>query len=215
VFIDRGATATCEIDGDISKLITVSGSVNESAAGRYVLTYTVTNSSGMTASVTREVHVVAPRVVSMPNERVRFSGQAKVGDRPANYTVNSAEGMMSLTVSGLGNRVAVRVRVVDSTGLEVFNHRFAANETREFRVAQGTCFIEVTMIEGNGNNKFDLTVLPAAGTEIRWDVEDYFESSPFEGGIVFYIIFCGAGILAGISGTLAVAKIRRRKAEVK
>jgi hypothetical protein len=57
-FSDPGATATDTCAGDLSAQIAVSGSVNASAVGDYILTYSVQDSAGNTASATRTVRVV-------------------------------------------------------------------------------------------------------------------------------------------------------------
>ncbi len=56
-FKDPGATAVDNFEGDISDKITVSGDVNTSKAGTYVLTYSVADSTGNDTSTTREVIV--------------------------------------------------------------------------------------------------------------------------------------------------------------
>ncbi len=58
VFVDPGATASDPEDGDITGNITVGGSVNVSTAGNYTLTYSVTDSSGESVSVTRNVEII-------------------------------------------------------------------------------------------------------------------------------------------------------------
>jgi len=58
---DPGATAVDNEDGDITDDIIVTGdTVDTSSAGTYNVTYTVTDSSGKSASVTRVVNVLAP-----------------------------------------------------------------------------------------------------------------------------------------------------------
>ncbi len=56
-FEDPGATAIDNFDGDISDHILVSGEVNTSKAGTYKLTYSVADSAGNKASITRDVIV--------------------------------------------------------------------------------------------------------------------------------------------------------------
>lgn len=55
-YTDPGATATDSVDADVA--IAVTGSVDTSAYGDYVLTYTATDDSGNSASVSRTVSVV-------------------------------------------------------------------------------------------------------------------------------------------------------------
>jgi len=56
-FTDPGATASDIEDGDITNDIVVTGSVNTSESGVYVLTYSITDSDGNTVSVTRTITV--------------------------------------------------------------------------------------------------------------------------------------------------------------
>jgi|GEM_PF-672972 len=57
-FIDPGAMATDDVDGDITAFIEVDDSnVNTSVAGTYEVTYTVSNSNDNSASITRSVIV--------------------------------------------------------------------------------------------------------------------------------------------------------------
>ena len=56
-FDDPGATATDEVDGDLSSSIVITGTVNTSIIGEYQLTYSVKNSFGKEATATRKVVV--------------------------------------------------------------------------------------------------------------------------------------------------------------
>ncbi|MDO1502257.1 DUF5011 domain-containing protein [Winogradskyella maritima] len=55
---EEGATATDNVDGDLTNTIVISGSVDTNTAGAYVLTYSVTDSSGNVSDVTRTVNVI-------------------------------------------------------------------------------------------------------------------------------------------------------------
>ncbi len=54
-FSDPGATASDDVDGNISSRISVSGTVNTSIVGTYTLTYSVSDNAGNSASTTRTV----------------------------------------------------------------------------------------------------------------------------------------------------------------
>src|SRR5581483_8369233 len=57
-YTDQGATAFDFTDGDISQSISSSGTVDDTAVGTYIITYTVTNSKGVSADpVTRTIIV--------------------------------------------------------------------------------------------------------------------------------------------------------------
>ncbi|MEK7669155.1 MAG: immunoglobulin-like domain-containing protein [Patescibacteria group bacterium] len=60
-FVDPGATATDTEDGDATTTahIIVTGTVNASTTGSYILTYSVTDSGGLSTSITRDVVVSA------------------------------------------------------------------------------------------------------------------------------------------------------------
>ena len=56
-YTDAGATATDEVDGDLTSSIVTTGAVNTSIEGNYIITYTVSDSAGNTATTTRQVIV--------------------------------------------------------------------------------------------------------------------------------------------------------------
>ena len=56
-YVEAGASAMDDIDGDISAQITISGSVNTTVVGTYTLTYTARDRAGNSASTTRKVQV--------------------------------------------------------------------------------------------------------------------------------------------------------------
>ncbi len=58
-FADPGATAEDNIDGDLTAVIVVAGSVETNTIGTYQLTYTVSDAAGNEATVTRTVNVIA------------------------------------------------------------------------------------------------------------------------------------------------------------
>ncbi|MBT1163002.1 immunoglobulin-like domain-containing protein, partial [Bifidobacterium sp. SO1] len=70
-----GVTAKDDRDGDLTKSITVSGSVDTSVIGTYTLTYSVSDKAGNTATATRKVTVTAAR----PRFTVRFDGNGGSG----------------------------------------------------------------------------------------------------------------------------------------
>ena len=56
-FTDPGATATDNIDGDITSSIITSGTVDTSSTGSYTIDYSISDATGNSASVTRTVVV--------------------------------------------------------------------------------------------------------------------------------------------------------------
>lgn len=64
-FTDPGATATDDVDGDISSSIGVTGTVDSSSVGTYTLTYTVSDDAGNVATTTRTVNVNMSRSAAL------------------------------------------------------------------------------------------------------------------------------------------------------
>jgi len=58
-FTEPGYTATDAEDGDITANVVVTGTVDTATIGAYTLTYSVTDSAGLTSTVTRTVNVVS------------------------------------------------------------------------------------------------------------------------------------------------------------
>lgn len=58
-YVEKGAKAKDEKDGDITNKISISGAVNTSKAGTYTVTYTVKNSNGKETTVKRTIVVKA------------------------------------------------------------------------------------------------------------------------------------------------------------
>ena len=56
-YTDAGATALDDVDGDLTSSIVTTGVVNTSIEGNYVITYTVSDSAGNTATTSRQVIV--------------------------------------------------------------------------------------------------------------------------------------------------------------
>ncbi|RXJ65460.1 hypothetical protein CRV08_15195 [Halarcobacter ebronensis] len=78
---DLGATAKDKEDGDLSGSIQTTSNVNTSLAGSYKVTYSVTNSSGITTILSRNVNVVKDKTdykVSWEN-KFNFPAQDKDG----------------------------------------------------------------------------------------------------------------------------------------
>lgn len=62
-YLESGATAFDEVDGDLTSKVTISGTVDTSKEGTYIITYQVENSFGEKSSITRTVFVSIPSPV--------------------------------------------------------------------------------------------------------------------------------------------------------
>jgi|LSQX01.2.fsa_nt_gb hypothetical protein len=66
-YVEQGATAYDENDGDLSSKIEISGSVNENLIDEYPIYYTVKDKAKNTASISRKVYVTAKKLESHYN----------------------------------------------------------------------------------------------------------------------------------------------------
>lgn len=106
IFVDPGATASDNIDGDITNDISVSGTVNANVIGSYTLTYRVTDSSGSNAlAVTRIVNVQdtgAPSITLLGTTPVLHELQTTYTD--AGATANdAADGDLTTNITTTGS----------------------------------------------------------------------------------------------------------------
>lgn len=85
VFIDPGATANDDKDGDLTSQISVTGTVNTDEVGEYHLTYTVSDEAGNTATATRTVYVRANELAHTYSSSL--SGDGTWGPFTDNYTL--------------------------------------------------------------------------------------------------------------------------------
>jgi hypothetical protein len=84
-YVEPGATAQDNVDGDISSKIQITGSVNVSKVGTYTRTYTVSDNAGNTATKTRTVNVVTNIIPEwkvgtsyVVGDKVTYNGQTYV-----------------------------------------------------------------------------------------------------------------------------------------
>jgi pimeloyl-ACP methyl ester carboxylesterase len=88
IFIDPGVTATDTEDGNLTSKIVISGNVDTSKLGDYVLNYSVTDSGAMSTSKTRKVRVIASLDAERTISWFKFNGTT-TADYLKNDTINS------------------------------------------------------------------------------------------------------------------------------
>lgn len=138
-FTDEGATASDNVDGDLSGEILVSGSVDTSTIGSYALVYSVVDAAGNEAEETRTVEVIAdteaPEITLTGDAEVKVALLADYTDDGA-AAFDNIDGDLTGSIS-VNNEVdtakvgnySVTYTVTDSSGnvataerqVEVFN----------------------------------------------------------------------------------------------
>lgn len=177
-YTEQGAQAYDERDGDLSAFVVTEGTVDTTRPGAYQVTYSVTNSAGLSSSVTREVRVLAPQE-SVSRTPYNFNGQGKAGASQIYSAHADASGEVELSVSGL-TKATVSVSVSDSSGAEVFSETFTGNGTRTFQVSEGDCQIATSIVTAKGNGKYGLSLLMPEVVTVSFAEEEVpLAASPF------------------------------------
>lgn len=163
-YVEQGVRAMDTVDGEIGGSAVIESNVDTSKAGNYTVKYTVTNTAGLSASVTRSVRVIAPETRQAPGKTYSFSPKGKQGE---SFTYNfdvAVAGSVSLTVSGL-NKTNVTVTVSGPSGNELLKESYAANATRSFQAPAGKCTVKAVIDSANGNTSFGLAFATPGGIE--------------------------------------------------
>jgi len=103
VYTELGATAVDEVDGDIE--ISVSGEVNTSVIGTYIITYTANDSSANTSTATRTVYVnapadITPPVISLIGDAFVILLQGEQYIEKSATAIDETDGTVAVTISG-------------------------------------------------------------------------------------------------------------------
>ncbi len=122
-YVEKGATATDQLEGDISDRIQTSGSVNTSKPGSYEITYSVEDNSGNRATAVRRVSVidtVPPKIELKGDEHMVLDGGTF--EDPGVLATDNADGDISDQVQVEGKvkpepgKYTLTYKVADAAG---------------------------------------------------------------------------------------------------
>ncbi len=165
-FTDPGASATDTEDGDLTSAIIVSGNVDTSVLGTTTLTYSVSDSDGATAQVTRNVVVVENTNPLMCTEKnldtfasvgdyLKFIYKSNSGQKLSNTVKNTGILGGELDVMYVGD-VSGNVSSIDIGGGNLeFNN--SVNTTGKVLLVWDGVDGDATEINYNGLNSFNLS----------------------------------------------------------
>ncbi|MFL0801971.1 MAG: DUF5011 domain-containing protein [Agarilytica sp.] len=151
-FNDPGATATDDVDGDITANITISGSADTSTVGSYTLTYNVSDAAGNIATpLIRTINVTpddtAP-VITLNGDVVMDVTIDSVFIDPGAIATDNVDGDISASIQVTGTvdtstsgTYMVYYDVSDAAG------NAAAQVTRTVNVVEGAACVESTLTE--------------------------------------------------------------------
>ena len=146
-YVDPGAKAIDDVDDDISSKIVRTGSIDSSVIGSYVLTYTVSDLAGNTASKTRTVIVGFRTSI---NENDLKAANILVYPSPANNVLFvEASGYKSLPL---------QVNLTDLLGRDIISKQINSKQVKEefdvTNLKNGIYFITLTNDSGSKSIKF-------------------------------------------------------------
>ncbi|MES2656212.1 MAG: immunoglobulin-like domain-containing protein [Bacteroidota bacterium] len=146
-YVDPGATATDNIDGNINAKIIRTGMVDSSQIGSYVLTYTVTDIAGNTASKTRTVVVVNKVGVK---ELSTIASSVKVYPSPAYAELN-------VSIDNI-DQLPAQLVITDMLGREMMKQTIGTkNFNEQLNISQlnnGVYFLNISNANGMQSIKF-------------------------------------------------------------
>jgi len=165
-----------DYDGtDISHLVRITGTINRNVAGTYTITYNVTSpKSGLSASTTRNVRIIAPTEKKDPRVRYGLSGQAKQGGMVSHTGIVSHQlGFIDISVTSIDKNMTIFVKLVDtSTKKAVLSDTYTAVGTKQYTITQGTFELIVTVMNANGNSKYSIDLLMPEVTLVSFELPE-------------------------------------------
>lgn len=135
-YTDAGATATDDVDGDLTASITASGTVDTETEGTYYITYRVTDAAGNLATAQRRVIVseaddIIPPVVSLQGSSTITIIQGESFTDPGATATDETDGDLtaSITVSGTVDVDTVGSYIITYTVSDAAGNEASATRT--------------------------------------------------------------------------------------
>ncbi len=124
LYIEAGAKAIDDRDGDISENISISGNVNSSIAGTYTISYEVSDAAGNTSSANRTIEVkdTAAPVITLLGDNPLVVQKGDSYNEPGASAYDDIEGTVTLTSSNISGTVNS-----DSVGSYSLNYSYTDN----------------------------------------------------------------------------------------
>lgn len=158
-YIDAGANASDTLEGDITSGIVTSGSVNTLVLGDYTITYTSTDASNNTASVSRVVSVVdttAPIITLLGDTTLTIERNNNYTEAGATATDN-LDGDISASIVVTGSVNTNEIGTYDVTyNVSDANGNAALALTRTINVQDTTAPLVTSVSPANSENNVEL-----------------------------------------------------------
>jgi len=159
---EQGARAIDHNGMDITNYVQITGVINRNVAGTYTLTYSAKSpTTGLTATATRNVRIIAPTEKKDPRTKYGLSGQAKQGAIISHTGIVSHElGFLDLSVTDIDKNMTISVKLVDTaTRKTVVSDTYTAAGTKQYTITKGNFELTVGVTKANGNSKYSIDLL--------------------------------------------------------
>ena len=204
-YTDAGATAQDTEDGNLTSSITTTGLVNESVEGEYVITYTVSDSSGNTATTSRQVIVEDdgnPVYLAANGVTIKAKDWALIGDSGVvngiGYTIVDIETLTDMIDNGDDVTRVCTTRILDMkymfypyyTSNPSFNQNISSwdvsNVTDMFGMFQEASSFNQDLSSWNLNNVTDMRGMFREASSFNQDIGSWDVSSVTTMKSMFY-----------------------------
>ncbi|WP_053002612.1 immunoglobulin-like domain-containing protein [Kordia jejudonensis] len=157
-YTELGATATDNIDGNLTNGIVTTGTVDTSVAGSYTVNYTVSDSSGNTSQVTRTINVLAdttaPVLVLNGNATINLN----VGDAYTELGATATDNIDGNLTNGIVTTGTVDTSVTGSYTVNYTVSDSSGNTSQVTRTVNVFADTTAPLIVLNGNATINLNV---------------------------------------------------------
>ena len=173
-YVEQGAHAMCDTNGDLSSLVVTSGNVDINVPGVYTVNYRVTNFLGQEAIATREVRVLAPTENRIPRMRYNFGRKDKSG---TSFTfrdvVAESSGTVDISVTRIDRNMSITVSVINTqNGQAVITDSFSSVGTKQYQIAAGRYEVRVAITQANGNSEYAISLLMPEFVEYTFEMQE-------------------------------------------
>ena len=173
-YIEAGATVTDDRDASVS--VVISGQVDTSFAGLYIVTYTATDSAGNTLSLTREITVTLPPDSTQP-EIILFGGKTLTLIQGQSYLEAGAtasddrDGILTVVISGTVNISKVGSYTIIYTATDTANNSRTVTRNVEVVNPSPQEFVTTWKTDSYGLGEDDQILISTQGQGYNYQID--------------------------------------------